>query len=71
MNQTFSINPFPQDWHNYHYDGRQNWLAWPWPEPDRQTLFMKLQSLLSRLTGRMGEQPPECPPEELFADCGD
>jgi hypothetical protein len=67
MNHTY---PIPQDWHNYHYNGRQGWLTSPWPDPDRKTLFMKFQALLSRFTGHVGQQLPDCPPE-LATDCVD
>jgi hypothetical protein len=43
-------NPFPPGWHNYHYDGHHYRIASSWPEPDRKSVFKKLQSLLSRLT---------------------
>lgn len=58
MKQTFD-NPYPPAWRNYHYDGRQYWLANPWPEPDRRTLFMRFQTMLAHLSGRIASPAPK------------
>jgi hypothetical protein len=59
MEQMFIAHPFPRDWHNYHYDSRTSWLASPWPEPERRTLFMRIQSMLARLSGRIASPAPD------------
>lgn len=62
MTERFSIYPFPRDWHNDHDDGRQYWLAWPWPEPKQPTLWQRLARLLAFLGGRVGSLPPDWRP---------
>ena len=48
----------PRDWHNYDYLEPKTWLAWPWPEPARQTLRARVTHLLARIAGLVATLPP-------------
>lgn len=63
MEKTFIPYDFPRDWHNYHFDGRQSWLAWPWPEPKRPTLVQQLRRMLQYLGGHVNSVPPGWKPD--------
>ena len=63
MQSTFVQYSPSRDWHNRHYDTRQYWLAWPYPETRRPSLAQQLRQFLHRLGGHVNTGPPPADPE--------